>query len=495
VRLARCARWLRRLPTCACAAKMNDPTTLFTRGAPGDADTRGESMVSKHLARQKAASEADALAALARALPGTSESLLRTSLEACAWDADAAAAQLREFLASTGGAAKRAAPEGGRGGGGGSSSSGSSSGSSDDDSSDDSDGGAKRKRHGKERDKKSKRSKTEKREKHKKKSKRSKKERKEPAARGAIGADQFGKYGIVKETDQWEKQPEFNSWVTEVKKRNPETLQKWEERDMFKARVHGGRALPRGWRHACAASRAHRLASAQEFMEDYNTATMPHKKFYSLERWHAKLAARAAKHGGVAEGVRVCAVCLRRFLPAHVQRARAAMHARAERGSGGSVACRALCRAFVIVLLCPGAHRLCQPGGGAQARAGCRARPLQGARGGWRMGALRAMRAACLRATGLTPCDTVHRAGGWQQGGAAGAHAHGGQAGRPEGAADAAEADAAGGAARRQREGAAAAGQARAGRPAQVSRLQELWCAPAATKVARAATRNSHARA
>jgi hypothetical protein len=219
---------------------MNDPTTLFTRGAPGDADTRGESMVSKHLARQKAASEADALAALARALPGTSESLLRTSLEACAWDADAAAAQLRDFLASTGGAAKRAAPEGGRGGGGGSSSSGSSSGSSDDGSSDDSDGGAKRKRHGKERDKKSKRSKKEKREKHKKKTKRTKKERKEPAARGAIGAAQFGKYGIVKETDQWEKQPEFNSWVTEVKQRNPETLQKFEERDLFKARGQGG---------------------------------------------------------------------------------------------------------------------------------------------------------------------------------------------------------------------------------------------------------------
>ena len=36
-------------------------------------------------------------------------------------------------------------------------------------------------------------------------------------------------------------------------------------------------------------------------MEDYNTATLPHKKFYNLNRWHAKEAARAAQHGGAGE--------------------------------------------------------------------------------------------------------------------------------------------------------------------------------------------------
>jgi hypothetical protein len=199
--------------------------SLFTRGQPGDADTRGESMVTKHLARQKLQQEAEAQAALARAVPGTSEPLLRAALEACAWDVQAAQAHLREFMAASGGASRPAD-------GSSSSSDGSSSESS-------SEGGAgrKRRRHAKE-DKKSKRSKKEKREKHEKKKKsrdKKDKERKPERKHAAIGADQFGRYGLVKETDLWEKQPEFHAWLTEVKQRNPETLQKWEERDMFKA--------------------------------------------------------------------------------------------------------------------------------------------------------------------------------------------------------------------------------------------------------------------
>ena len=42
-------------------------------------------------------------------------------------------------------------------------------------------------------------------------------------------------------------------------------------------------------------------------MEDYNTATLPHKKYYNLERHHAKEAARAAKHGGGGDEVRAAA--------------------------------------------------------------------------------------------------------------------------------------------------------------------------------------------
>jgi hypothetical protein len=288
---------------------MNDPSTLFTRGAPGDADTRGESMVVKHLARQKAALEADALAAMARSLPGTSEAMLRAALEACDWDADAAAAQLREFRAAAApaGGAKRSAPDR------------SGSSSSDGSSSDDSGSGRKRSK----KDKREKKSKRSKKEKHKsKKESRDKKERKAAPALGAISAAQYGKYGIVKETDMWEKQPEFNAWVTETQQRNPETLQKWEERDMFK-----------------------------DFVECHNTATFPHKKFYSLERWHAKQAARAAKHGGAGGEVRRAACCAWGLLRSHT-----AAHAPPA-----------------------GAHGLWQPGGRAQARAGAGARAHAGA--------------------------------------------------------------------------------------------------------------------
>ena len=54
-----------------------------------------------------------------------------------------------------------------------------------------------------------------------------------------------------------------------------------------------------------------------EFMEEFNTATLPHKKFYNLEVYERERAMKAAKRGagtgvswGVPAGLRVCqAVC------------------------------------------------------------------------------------------------------------------------------------------------------------------------------------------
>ena len=155
--------------------------------------------------------EEDAFAALRRSVPALSETMLRTALEACDWDVAAAQAHLQEYLASSGGGGKRDASSGS---------------SSESDSS--SRSGRKRRR---------KDEKKSKRDKHQQKSKKAKKERKEARKRpAAIGDTQFGKYGVIKETDLWEKQPEFNLWLSEIKQRNPETLQKWEERDMFKVR-------------------------------------------------------------------------------------------------------------------------------------------------------------------------------------------------------------------------------------------------------------------
>eukprot|EP01069_Polyplicarium_translucidae_P012562 Polyplicarium_translucidae@DN5329_c0_g1_i1.p1 len=72
---------------------------------------------------------------------------------------------------------------------------------------------------------------------------------------------QWGKYGIIQETDLWNRKPEFYLWLMEVKNRSSESLPLWEEKQLFK-----------------------------EFVEDFNTATFPHKKYYSLEKWEAKQA-------------------------------------------------------------------------------------------------------------------------------------------------------------------------------------------------------------
>jgi hypothetical protein len=65
----------------------------------------------------------------------------------------------------------------------------------------------------------------------------------------AVNQNKYGKYGILSEADQFTKQPEFYCWLQEVKQANPEILQRLDTKKMF-----------------------------ETFMEDYNTATLPHKK-------------------------------------------------------------------------------------------------------------------------------------------------------------------------------------------------------------------------
>ncbi|KAG0019074.1 hypothetical protein BGZ80_006331 [Entomortierella chlamydospora] len=54
----------------------------------------------------------------------------------------------------------------------------------------------------------------------------------------------------------WNKENEFQAWLMEVKKLNPETIPHNKMKDHFIG-----------------------------FMEDYNTVTMPHEKFYNLTKW------------------------------------------------------------------------------------------------------------------------------------------------------------------------------------------------------------------
>jgi alpha-galactosidase/6-phospho-beta-glucosidase family protein len=78
----------------------------------------------------------------------------------------------------------------------------------------------------------------------------------------------WGKYGIVREVDMWNKRPEFTAWLAEVKQVNLEALSNWEEKQMFK-----------------------------EFMEDHNTATFPSKKYYDLDAYHRKMMEKEKKKG------------------------------------------------------------------------------------------------------------------------------------------------------------------------------------------------------
>mmetsp|Transcript_84638 Transcript_84638/g.274188 ORF Transcript_84638/g.274188 Transcript_84638/m.274188 type:complete len:311 (-) Transcript_84638:50-982(-) len=89
-----------------------------------------------------------------------------------------------------------------------------------------------------------------------KKSKKSKKAKKLKKANRDAVSNQFGKYGIIKAEDFFNKKPEFLLWALEVKKENTDAMGQMQMKDLFK-----------------------------EYIEDYNTATMPSKKYYNLQVW------------------------------------------------------------------------------------------------------------------------------------------------------------------------------------------------------------------
>lgn len=68
-----------------------------------------------------------------------------------------------------------------------------------------------------------------------------------------VDQNKYGAYGIIRESDLFVKQQEFYAWLQEVKNVNPETLPKFEMRKVF-----------------------------EDYMEDYNTATLPHKKYVAF---------------------------------------------------------------------------------------------------------------------------------------------------------------------------------------------------------------------
>ncbi|KAK4344079.1 hypothetical protein RND71_037173 [Anisodus tanguticus] len=129
----------------------------------------------------------------------------------------------------------------------------------------DSDSGSERRRRKRREEKRKMRKEKEK--KRRKKEKERKKKKKDKGKTGAV-TNSWGKYGIIKETDMWNKRPEFTAWLAEIKQVNLESLPNWEEKQLFK-----------------------------QFMEDHNTATFPSKKYYNLDAYHKRKLEKEIKRG------------------------------------------------------------------------------------------------------------------------------------------------------------------------------------------------------
>ncbi|XP_010446091.2 PREDICTED: RNA-binding protein 25-like [Camelina sativa] len=100
-----------------------------------------------------------------------------------------------------------------------------------------------------------------------KKKKKKKKKKSEKVKKGAV-TKSWGKYGIIRETDMWNKRPEFTAWLLEVKEVNLESLPPWEEKKMFK-----------------------------DFMEDHNTGTFSSKKYYDIDGYYRQKLEKEMKKG------------------------------------------------------------------------------------------------------------------------------------------------------------------------------------------------------
>ncbi|CAG9465888.1 unnamed protein product [Pedinophyceae sp. YPF-701] len=117
-----------------------------------------------------------------------------------------------------------------------------------------------RKRDRREKDKKAKRTRSS-RDDSKRRTKRSRRSRSRSRDRGG---DQFGKYGVLRAGDVDAKRPEFAVWAREVKGLDIDVLPGQEEKELW-----------------------------SQFVEDFNTATMPSKKYYDLAAYEQRKAARA----------------------------------------------------------------------------------------------------------------------------------------------------------------------------------------------------------
>ena len=109
----------------------------------------------------------------------------------------------------------------------------------------------------KESKKKKKKKKNEKRDKDKKKRKKVRIDKSSMQKSTAVDQHEYGKFGIIKEENFFSKQREFEAYMAEVK----------------------------GIPGILCENKREIMINFKSFMEDYNTATMPHDKFYDYEKW------------------------------------------------------------------------------------------------------------------------------------------------------------------------------------------------------------------
>ncbi|KAF8695602.1 hypothetical protein RHS03_07970, partial [Rhizoctonia solani] len=109
-----------------------------------------------------------------------------------------------------------------------------------------------RKRHDKEERRKEK--------KERKREKRERKDRKKHKGKSGAVTGQWGQHGIINESHMYEKDAEFRTWLVEECKMNPESMSKDATKKQF-----------------------------ARFVEDYNTATLPHPKFYNMETYERQM--------------------------------------------------------------------------------------------------------------------------------------------------------------------------------------------------------------
>ncbi|KFM23580.1 hypothetical protein F751_2839 [Auxenochlorella protothecoides] len=217
-------------------------TELFTRGGPDMADNRGQSMVAKHLDKLQKNKEDAAVAKLKALMPHVGPVAREMALQECGWDTERALALLRKFALSNAqelSTIQKVVK-------------------SDDDN-------RRSKKHGKSSKKRDGKRHSSSKSKKKHKHKRSRSGSEDRPPKGAVGSE-YGKHGIIRETDMYAKRPEFMLWAIEVKKIDVEIMPKFEEKELFR-----------------------------EYMEDYNTATLPHQKYYDTELYERQRAAKAAK--------------------------------------------------------------------------------------------------------------------------------------------------------------------------------------------------------
>eukprot|EP00877_Chromochloris_zofingiensis_P010773 jgi/Chrzof1/594/Cz01g21190.t1 len=248
--------------------------TLFTRGQPGEADNRGESMVQKHLEKLQQEKEVAALEKLAALMPQMGSMVRALALAECGWDVDEALGMLRQFqvshldkldalskkrkklLEAVDEAAAAGTEDDGP----------SSSDADSDDSADKPSRKHKQKRSSKESKKhkhsKSKKARKEKADKHK---------RRKPEAAPEHAEHRFG---IIRESDMAAKRSEFMLWAMDEKKADVEALQKWEEKELWK-----------------------------DYVDEYNTESLPHRRYYDLQAYEREKRAKAAKKAAGKEPV------------------------------------------------------------------------------------------------------------------------------------------------------------------------------------------------